>query len=99
VKELLQRHAQCIFDIGDLEVSPDASCEDLAHNLAEYWFVDPDWNQLGYRFAPLGVDSSGGEVALWARREPGAPQPVVLFGGLTALACSGCGRSFDPTEA
>jgi len=76
----LGEHAGEISQFTDYEVSLQAEEQDLCGNLGEYWFRDPDWNQPGYRFFPLGQDGTGGEVAVWWTAPSSEPPPVVFFG-------------------
>ncbi len=72
-------HADDISAFTDYE--PAAGTEEALHrDLETTWFRDPDWNERGYRFLPLGLTGTGGIVAAWRKPGYAQPAPVVFFG-------------------
>lgn len=79
LQQWLLEHAENISAFTEFEVQLGTE-SDLQTNLQDYWFRDPQWNEPGYRFIPLGQDGTGGEVAVWLAPLRPHASPVVFFG-------------------
>ena len=79
LRSWLLQHADLIDAFTDFR--PHDTDESVLRDVLEFaWFRDPQWNEPGYCFLPLGADGTGGEAAVWLPQHNRTSAPVVFFG-------------------